>query len=480
MSRTVADAELEVTDPSGSAVTTVPVEDLLSVEIDEQAQDAKDTGSIEIANHDQAYNGASRITSGDKLVFRVRLEGESSLSDRWTAIARSPRDHLRGADLQTLEIPAEDFPFCILDWRTIYNTFDGAPIAGSADAILDTILANEAPEIGTGQIASVAQTTDAQINGRTALDVVREELAPIADALCYNDGEDLVFEPLGDVSAKRILTPSDFRGRITVTGDDDELANLVRVDGGTDHASDDEQPNQSSYTRVTDSSRITRQIQTRKSEVARVLVHVRTDGTSSDGIVVRLQADRGGSPVDVTDQQSDIARKTLAKDFLASDGMTTFILPAHDLAPKENPWLIVEADGPDGHDIGVDSNGVPRYRAEYPYPLLARLPRQASQNEYRRRDHRIKDESIDTERGVRDTALSYGRHHDRPELSLEGEADSLRAHQLRPGDAVDMNGWTGRVSHVSGTWIVTGRESDFGADRNRLTTTLTLTDASSL
>lgn len=483
MTRTIADDGLEIQafkPGASSPFVTIPGDDVREVSIDERAQDAKDSGRITLDALGGRYASSDPITSGDKLVVRVRLEGETSLSDRWTAIVRSPEDTLEGGQLQTRTLPCEDFVFTVLSWRKIYETFDGAPIAGSSDAILDTLLTAEAPEIDQSRIGSFAETSDGFYNGRELLSIVTDELAPIADAVVYNDGESLVFEPLADVSATHPLTPADFRGSVSITRNDDDLANLIRVDGGTDHASDDEQPTQTAYQRVTDGSRLTTQVQTRKSEVARVAVHTRADSSSPDGIVVRLQADRDGSPVDVTDQQSDIVRKTLAQEFIANDGHTTFILPAHTLAPRENPWLIVEADGSTGHEIGVDSNGVPRYRAEYPYPLLSRLPREQSQDEYRRRDDRIKDESLDSELAVRDKARSIARHNDQPAITVKGAAQTLRAHRLAPGEAVDMQDWTPRAADVSGTFLVSGRETTFDGGVNRLTTNLVLQDVDTI
>jgi len=480
MTRPIADASLEVFKPTNDSSTpdlTIPGSDLEAVSIDARIQDAKDKGTIDIDNSGAQYFG--EITSGDRLVFETQLAGETSLTRQWTAIARTPEQTLEGGRRFALSVPATDFVFTVLSWRLAYQTFDDAPIAGSNDAILDTLLSEEAPEIGTSQIGTVTQTTDAFLNGRYLFDVVVEDLADIADVVVAQDGTDLVFKPLSGLSVKHALEPTDFRGSISVSGSDDELANLIRVDGGTDHASDASQPVQDGYERVTDTSRLTTQIETRKSEVARIKIHTKPDPNSSDGISVRLQADRDGAPVAVGDTQSDIARRTLADDFLAADGLTTFIMPAHSLAPQAFPWLIIEADGADGHDIGIEtSSGAPTYEAEYPFPLLTRLPDADSQREYRRRDHRIKDESLDSFPAVRDKAQSYARHHSAPDRTLSGEAESIRAHNLQPGEAVDLAGW-GDVG-VSGTWLCLERSLTYDGESNRLSTELKLQDVTTL
>jgi len=481
MSRTIADAELQVSKPgSDSADLVVPNDDLESVEISSRIQDAKDKGTFEIHNVGAKYSGDGvEITSGDKLLFRTQLDGEDSLTDQWTAAARMPEVLLQGARQFGLSVPATDFVFTVLSWRQAYDTFDDDPISGSSDAILDTLLADEATEVETSQIATIEKTTNMVLNGRYILDILTQDLAPIADAIVAQDGEDLIFEPIAQLRPKHTLEPTDFQGEITVGGSDDDLANLVRIDGGTDHASDAEQPTQDAYQRITESDRIVVQVPTRKSEIARINVHTNPDSASSDGVTVRLQADRDGSPVAIGDQQSDITRKTLAVDFLADDGLTEFILPGHSLAPSEYPWLIIESDGSTGHEIGIDSSsGEPRYRAEYPYPVLTRAPDSGSQQEYRRRDHRIKDESLNSETAVRDKARSYLRHNADPEQTISGQAKSIRAHNLHPGEAVDLHGW-GDVG-LSGTWVCLERSLDYDGSSNRLTTELTLQDTTTL
>jgi len=476
MSRTVAAAELAAFKPGDSEpFVTVPGTDLQSVEISERIQDAMDSGSVSVTNHDATYTGAQRITSGDRLVFRAQLADDDGLHDYWTAMARNVTDVLRGGTRQRLDIEATDFVFTVLSWRLAYETFDDVPIAGSEDAILNTLL-DEAPEVGRDQIADITQQTGGFYNGRDLLSIVTEDLAPIADAVVAQDGTSLVFQPLGDLTTQHAIAPQDFRADINVTRSDDTLANLVRVDGGTDNDSDASQETHSSTERVTGSDRLSVQVETRKSEIDRVEVWTQLDPDSSDGITLRLQADRNGSPVAPGDTTSDTVSKTLAPEFISDGGWTTFILPAHTLPPESYPWLLIEADGSDGQLIGVDGSGVPAYRAMYPFPLLTRVPDAASQTEYRRRDHRIKDESIGSFAAVRDKARSYLRHHNTPEVTVSGAADSIRAHQLAPGQAVDLSGWS--RTDLEGAAICREREIVF--DGAQMSTTLTLQEPTSL
>jgi hypothetical protein len=480
MPLSIADAELRVYHPNADQPhVSIPGRDLDSVTITERGQGAIDQGSFTIPNDHGRYDGVD-ITAGDRLELWLQLAGESQLNQFWTAVAKPPRITLAGGTRRSIEIGARDFVSAVLSWRRPYVDFEDAPIAGSPDAIVDSLLREEAPEIDRSQIGTVARETDTFVNGRDLRTVLVEDLAPIADAVIAQEGTALVFEPLQDVSVKYSLMPEDLRGSIDISGNDDDLATLVRVDGGTAHDTDDEQLSQSATTRVTRSDRIMTQVQTRKSEVDRVQVWTDPDDTSPDKLAVRLQSDRGGAPVAVELTESDIASKRLSPEFLADGGLTTFLLPSHTLAPNDNPWVIVEATGSTGHLVGTDGNGNLTYQAEYPYPLLTRARDEGAAGEYRRRDHRIRDDTLGTFAAVRDTARSHLQHNTAPTRTIDGEAESVRAHRLQPGDIVDtgVGDWSG--APVTGTYLVTRRSTTIDAESTMLSTELSLQEASSL
>ncbi len=224
----------------------------------------------------------------------------------------------------------------MLQWRVYFNAFEGRQISGSSDAILETVLDDKAPEIGQSQIEAVSETTDFFADGTEVFTIV-EELAVQGDAILANDGEDLVFKRISDIPIEFELARgtggdiSDYE----VGGSDDELANWVRVDGGTGTAIGDEQTTQDSYTTVTESSRLTHQLSTRKSEIDRLELWTRTTGSGED-VTVRLQKDDGGAPIAPDDRQSDIARRTLDSLFVSDDGYTTFSF-SRTHAPRAQP-----------------------------------------------------------------------------------------------------------------------------------------------
>jgi len=468
----VRSAELRAFAPGASEPFVVVSDALVAVDVTETAQDAIDSGSITLEATD-APLGDERITSGDRLEFFVQFAGENTLQRRWTAIARDVTDELTaGGGVRQLAIEATDFVFTTLSFRVADGGFESEDVG----SVVDSLVGAEAPEVGRSQIETVGRDVTISINGRKTLDVLSQDLAPAGDAVIAQDGTDLVFRALRDVGPAFALGLEDLHTPVSVSRVDDELVNRVRIDGGTDVALDDEQPVQSATARVDDSTREVFQVASRKSEIAAVELYTVPDAAAENGLVVRLQAARDGSAVNPDDRESDVARRELAPEFLADSGFTSFQLPDHDLAPAENPFVIVEGAGATGHDIGTDGSGNVTYRALFPYPLLARSEAGGSQQQYRRRDLRRRDEQLDSEAAVQDAARAALRRRGQPQRRISATAATPRAHRLRPGEAVAVPDWP--VEDVRGTFVVTERSTRF--ERTRLDTELTLVDADTL
>ena len=436
MTKQLVDAELAVFKPTNDtdvADATIPSSDLNSVSINSRVQNLVDTGSVKLDNDRGAYSGV--VTSGDRLEFRTRIEGEDALSRRWTGLVRPVTYDKTGPASGTLDLRVDDFVFGLLDIRSVVNAFEGKPISGNADAILNRILANNAPEVDRSQIVDVGESVNVVWNATSLLEAV-SELADRGDAVASADDTSLVFRPISDIPVEFALQSSD-KGLHTVKENDDSMANQVRVEGGTGVQVDEEQTTQDGWTTVSDSNRVTVQLGTRKSEVTRL--ELWTDPTrtgSGDNLVARLQADDGGAPAAVNSTESDIARKELSADFLAQDDWTTFLMPDHTL-PDPNPWLILESAGSAGQAVGVDSSTtVPAYRAYYPYPLATILEDTGSIAEYRRREKTIRKETLKTRQQTNEVAKASLRHSAMPERTIEFPAESVRAHNLDPGEVI--------------------------------------------
>lgn len=473
MTRQIIDAELEVFKPdnqSDDPDTTIPRGDLDKVSINSRIQDLIDTGRITIDNDDGQYTGA--VTSGDRLRWWTRLEGEDSLTHRWTGLVRPVTYDQTGPSTGSMELRVDDFVFGVLDIRTVVDAFDGDPISGEHDAALNRILRVNAPEIDQSQIDPITTEVDITWNGKSLLEAVKE-LADRANAVAAMDDTSLVFERIRDVSADWGLTSAD-KGLHSVEENDDNLANEVRVMGGTGVQVDAEQTTHDATETVTEASRLTTQLRTRKSEVTQI--EVWTGATNStENVAVRLQADDGGAPKDPSSRESDIARKSLSGEFLADDDWTTFKLPDHKL-PDRDPWLLIESEGSDGQPIGVDaSSGDPAFRAYYPYPLDTILDDQTSIEEYRRRETTTRKDTLDSRRQTIQVAKSQIRHSKDPERTIQFPAESVRAHNLQPGDAIYVDEPDERFV---GTAIVVEKRDSFNGVQ--LTTDIIAQDASTI
>jgi hypothetical protein len=473
MVRKVADIQVRVFKPGDTSPTvTIPSRDIGGFEIDERISDAKDSGSLLLENTD---NQVGEITSGDKLKIDTRLAGEASLTNRFTGLAKSPTDTLRGGNIQRRQIDLVDFIFGVLADRLAFDSFEDTQLSGTPDSILETLLRTEAPEIGRSQISSVPRTTDLFIDGRSLFDVVVEDLSAIGDVLVTQDQEDIIFKPLENVQATTGMTPADVFAPVEIERNDDNLRNTIRVSGGTDFKQDDSQTTQSALQTVTDSSRITQSIETRKSEVDRVEIFT-APNNNDESMRVRIQSTRNGSPVAVNDTTSDVASRTLAKEFLAQGDFTTFLLPSHTLGPQENPVVIVETSGPNGHDVGTDGSGNLTFRSSFSFPLLTRAIDKQSVDEFRRRDRRIEDDSLETFEAVRDKSQSLLSRRSQPEVTVQAEAESVKIHNLSPGDGVTLTGFG--LSGVAGDFLVRERSTSFSG--NELRTELTFERAKTI
>lgn len=418
----------------------IPSEDLLKIQTKQRIQEPIDSATLVI---DSAYGDyAARIDPGDRIeIWKKNVQGapygtgpynvgpySSAASRRWTGIVRG-MTYERDSPVRTkITIDAEDYVFGIMNMRMVYDAYEGAQIAGGEGAIVDSLIADNAPEIGLGGVADVDTTTDMFVDGRPLLDVIMDT-ARRSNSIIWGDGQTLYFKPATDFSADRSLSTSDISSHaLRVT--DDHMVNELRVDGGTDYAVDQEQTEVTNHQRVTDKERVMVPITARKSSYDRIEIWTNRDLESEDSLLVRLQNDRNGAPVAVDDTESDIAQQQIPKYFLGQDSYTTFLMPQHVLPPGERIWLIIQAAGETGHEIGVNDDGIPAFRAHFPFPLDIRVEDFPSQQEYRRRQGREKRSNISSFAAARDYGRGILNHATDPrrELAFQPQSDQ------RPSD----------------------------------------------
>lgn len=472
MTRTVVDADLLVFYPGNTGTTAsaadvqVPNTDIERLESDERIQESKDSATFTLADRDDTYS--SNIEIGDRIILRRQLKGESSLSNCWTGLVKSRKFTVQGPVEKTLELKLDDFVFGILSRRFVTNAFEGRQLAGTSSSIVNTIVSNNAPEIGLSQVDSIASTRTVEFQ-RTNLLEALNRLIKQSPVVMSSDGQDLVFEDRGALNSQFSWGPNDRKGSWTHKLDDRELVNDVIVDGVRDTALDVQQTSYDSFETVTDTNRRTQQVDVRKGEIAAVELQIDEDPNSSDNLVVRIQADDGsGNPREPGDRTADLARTILPPGEF-SDGWVRFDLPENNL-PDPNPHILVEADSGTGHGVGYESStGETAYKVYYYYPTTTGSTSEASIDDYRRHEGRYRRENV---RGVeegKDLASTIVSKHRNPVGQLTFTPASTRAHNLSAGEVVDV---AESAVGATGEFVVTSKSDTYSA--HRLTSSITL------
>ena len=451
-----------------------------SVSVEPRIQGDIDQGTISLANFDGYYGvNQNPITRGDKVEWRVRLEGENTLSERWTGMVTEttydtvgPGDG-PGQGPSYLELDTSDFVFQVLADRTIYRVFEDEPIPEMIRTLVDL----KAPEIST-DLVDIGQTASVVANGLNLLEVVTS-LAVRGDCVLWSDGDTLVMRRVDDLSPQFTISPStdDISYPWSVTTNPDDLVNFVRVDGGNANALDDAQETQSAYYTVTNSDRLTYQLAPTRSRADRIELYTRKTG-SNEGIKVRIQRDDGGAPLNPGSDSADIVSGKLESDDgrFADDGWSVFFLDDH-VFHDENPWLIIESDGDVGQDVGVNDSNEPAFRSYYRYPIIAEQSDPHSQDKYRRIETTENDDSLRTFDSAIDKAGEVLEHNNEPRKEFKADAQSPRLQNLEIGDVVTLD--FPRVGAV-GDYILSSRTDTYGDGNVHWNVSVTLQEVDSL
>lgn len=444
---------------------TIPKRDVDDIERESYIHESKDVGKI-VVDNDEDQN-----TDRTEIGTRLNLNIDTAAVDEpieWTVGVSDRRIQRSSGQQGRIELEVEGFVEYILSNRNYTNAFTDTRI----DTIIRDIVDDVAGDVLSTSTFTIEKTTDVFYQSRNAWDAI-VDLANRGDALIYTRGERLYLDPIESLPTKFTLEPTDHTGYELYETDLD-LYNNIRVDSGQTEGLEEELTGQSATTTITDSTRETFQVNMRKSEIAQI--EIWTAATSSGEVSVRLQADDGGSPVDASSFENDIARRTLNAEFLSDDDYTKFIMPAHTL-PDRDPWVIVEANEA-GNDIGVDSNGNPVYKAYYPFPLNVRVGDGPSQRKYRKRDKAYTAESLDTFKAAQDFAEGKLNHRAKPRREIQFPARSERAHRLVPGELIEV---PYEQDDIEGTYAITGVQMSATAGKGiRLDTEISARDIETL
>lgn len=405
-----------------------------------------------------ASSGAYGATYGDVYGGEIAVSWTGRIQP--TETSRSERGRTNAA----IAASASDFVGDILSNRKINKTWIDTDIG----AVIRDIVRRKASEVDASNVPDLGISTDVFFNGRDCWDGI-VALASRADCLVYANGVELRIEPIGGLTPQFTLEADDYALPWN-THTDDDIKNVVRIDSGISRQTEDSQEVQDDWQRVTASNRLTYQIRARKSSIHSIELYV--NGVADDeSLRVRLQADEGGAPVAVADEDSDIDIAEWDGADLPAGGWQTLFFGEHTL-PDRDPWLIVETDGDTGHDIGIDVNGVPTFRSFYPHPVNFEVSDPDSIDEYGAREIRIEKQNLATLTAARDAAIGELARRAYPTKTIEFEAVSPRAHGLDPGDVITVDE---PGQNAVGDFIVTETSQSYDAATVQLTTQITAT-----
>lgn len=459
----IKSAEVLIFDPDNDSRNNedlrIPESNIASVSTTSRLNRRKDTAEFEIINDKGQYteNSDINIRSGQRIEFEIitpndfQAWGDSAWgkggwggkNHRWTGAIRDVEYTYDGPHVSTITLTAEDFVFGIMSKRLVFDTWSDRQVAGTSTSILNEAVRHEAPEINRTSIEDFNTSTWISADGTNLLDFAIKLAQRTDNVAMFSDRRRLHFKHRDQISTEFTIQPSDV-GFFSVKEDDSDVANVVRVDGGVEKGIDDEQLTQDGYLTATDSGSIQFQVATRKAQIEELDLWTKKTG-SEESVTIRIQKDDAGSPVAPGDNTSDIVSESIEHGDLTDDGFTTFNLGDHTL-PEPNPWVIVQTDGGSGQDIGVNTQGtsgtsddVPTYKVWYAYTITVRKSDATSVNKYRKREARIKNDSIRSSEEARAVAQEKLNHDAVPTKEFTAPAESLRSHLLSVGDVVDLD-----------------------------------------
>lgn len=402
-----------------------------SVEISSRAQDVLDETSIEVFVSDE---DADALRVGDQIQYTAAFSDDDGAEHQiqWMGQITPVENQRDNTDAGWLSTEATDYVGSILADRIITASY----LDEDVGAIIRDIVEKQGSEVDASGVPDLGMSTDAFYNGENVWDMV-VGLAARADAIIRQDGDELLVDPISALPFQFDLGPDDYVLPWT-TKTSDDIKNVIRVDAGTNRKEEQAQETQTNTQRVTDSERLTHQLRARKSEVHSVDLWAE-QVSDEDALVIRLQAGEDGAPVDVDDSDSDIENAEWPADDLPTDGDFVSLFFSDHTLPDRDPWMIIEADGDEGQDVGVNDDGEPTYRSYYPHPMNYEASDTDSVEEYGAREMTVNHDNLETTAAARDAVDEHLAQEAWPMKTVTFEADSPRAHMLETGDRIGVD-----------------------------------------
>lgn len=471
----IKDAEIMVYDPGYiSHQATIPKEDIINVKLTERTGRRKDDGDIVINNDNGQYDDL--ITSGDTLEFKVGFAGnnltpwgEGDWGDGrwafmrtvWLARVRDRNFSFEGEEICDLELDCEDWAFSVLSDRTVTREYKQVP----ANRIVQEILQITEPRIRAYVDPSLNKRMTIKFDGESAFDAIEEILNEVeAEARSWR--QFLSIQKSFEKTPKFEITHKDLHIDKVLEADGD-LANYVRLHGGQAISEGQRKITDTHYYQpIQPGEQRSFQIYTEKSQLARLDLRLSvTREPRRSPITVRIQKNDSGVPLDPDDSTKDIASarmdyEEIMKHYNGEEGRqlwVTFEFGEHTL-PEPNPWIIIEVEGDSAQRFVFDAEMTPSHIPYFPYQIIATDQNFESISEYGKREIRVDASHVTSNQEAEQLAQRKLNKFNRLEKVVQGQAQTWRMHNLRPGEVVTMD--FDRYN-LSGEYMVSERQGTY-------------------
>jgi hypothetical protein len=457
--RTVDTCELRLYDPTtaigGAADFTFGQDLILEARTQAGAQRAK--GQAEFVLDNAAGAVTNQPTRGQRVEFEADLV-DGTTQTAVLLLKDITVDERDGTPFR-LRLRCEEYVPGILDERVASASFVDRAISGAPDAIVETLVDAEAPDVGTAAVQSVGTRTDLEIDNEYLWSVIRD-LAVRGDAAVSSVGTGLQFVPAGSLANEFDLADFDFFGDATSILTSDGYASRVVVDGGEGLADVGSQTTHDATEPVSGSTQLVRQLSVASDtdELAAVDLWIGAIASGGDLLVALQDQVDGSGSVAAGSRVVDLARTRRATSELTAGAWARVELPGHALRSTA-PALVIAAESGADVDIGVRaSDGTLAYRAWEPTAVRGVASDQPAADTYRRVDTVITDNGVQTQTEA--DALAQAELADRtaPPGELTLLAKSPRLRDASAGDRIDVQYPDLRATEQ---YVVVGRERTY-------------------
>lgn len=471
MPANVYDARLDFYYPetSGGPDLQVGAEDFRNFRFRRSFRDDPGGGTIRIDNGafgtDGTYNATVSTPVGDRpeidimdrcevYVLTEHNSAGATLGDietrRWTTLVKNLR---AGVDSEGnyLELDVENFVFGILKRRTVANVFRDRNVSGASSNIVETILSNNAPEIGQARIEPEPVTLSIIFNYDNALGAL-DTVARRVGAVMRGLGTDLDWKYLSNLRADFGVTQQDVQLPVDNEKASEELINQWYITGGTTETqiksfttdNSSEQPPDAATPVYTSNN-----IDVNANNIPRIDVLINELGNGNSHRLRVQPGTSSGGPVAPFDRDQDLgSAKKVDSDYSSTGKQWSSFDVGIDNLATDRIALVWEgiSDNPNnsfydniyGDDGGSGDLVKIAHKIYTGYPVVGIAGDTTSKQSYRNSEGR-KRENLPSNADARKAARQRLERTTTPTQTISFRANSARTHQANPQEIFTYN-----------------------------------------